>query len=97
MYLSTLVVVVLSLISAISGSVVAFRKQLPAANAVLLWFMPIWLYFAGECMNRGGCAWIVWVEVARQLLTVIVYIAAAAYGPQVVSKYSSSYDAEYDI
>ena len=97
MFLSTLIVVAISLISAICASVVAYRKQLPAANAVLLWFMPVWLYFASECMNRGGCSWIVWIEVARQLFTVIVYIAAASYGPKAIRKYESDYDPEFDI
>ena len=97
MFISTIVVVSLALIAAICGSVVAARKQLPVANAILLWFMPVWLYFVGECLNRGGCAWLVWIEVARQILTVLFFIVAAAYGPAKLKNIEKDYSATDDV
>lgn len=97
MNISTLVVVGCATIAAICGSILAAKKQLPAANAVLLWVEPIWLYFVSECLNRGGCSWLVWIEVARQLLTAIFFVAAVALGPTKVQKYHSTYDVTRDI
>lgn len=97
MNVSTLIVVGIATIAAICGSILAAKRQLPAANAVLLWFTPIWLYFVSECLNRGGCTWLVWIEVARQTLTAIFFITAVVLGPANMQKYDSTYDATEDI
>lgn len=74
---STFVVVGIAVFNAILVSVLAGRKHYPAGNAVLEWITPIWLFFVAQCLVRGGCSILVWIEAARQALTAIILVIHA--------------------
>ncbi len=74
MQANAIIVVALATLNALLVSILAGRKHYPAGNAVLAWITPIWLAFVANCLNKGSCGLLVWIEVARQAFTAIVLL-----------------------
>ena len=87
-----MIVVSLATLNAILVSVLAGRKHYPAGNAVLAWITPVWLAFVANCLNKGSCGLLVWIEVARQAFTTVVLLIYTAR-PDIMNEVSTNLNA----